>query len=339
MPGLIIILSFVVFIIVMGAMGLRTVKQAEVIIIERLGKYHRTLSPGINIIWPIIDKARPISWRTMSRNRDGSSILIHTMSRSIDLREQVFDFPSQQVITADNVMIEINGLLYYQITDPQAAVYEIANLPNAIEKLAQTTLRNIIGDLALDMTLTSRDEINKKMREVLDEATDKWGVKVNRVEVQDIEPPESVREAMEKQMKAERERRAAILEAEGVKASKVCVQRVSAIRRLLLPKVTARPPSSVPMVKLLHLSVLRVRWPHKAHLRLNIRWPCLIWQRSKSWLRKVEATRPFSCLTRARMCWAAWAQLKSCSVKSAEALVWVNHLRCRVSRLHCDDIG
>ncbi|MBT3339456.1 MAG: SPFH/Band 7/PHB domain protein [Planctomycetes bacterium] len=221
MPGLIIILSFVVFIIVMGAMGLRTVKQAEVIIIERLGKYHRTLSPGINIIWPIIDKARPISWRTMSRNRDGSSILIHTMSRSIDLREQVFDFPSQQVITADNVMIEINGLLYYQITDPQAAVYEIANLPNAIEKLAQTTLRNIIGDLALDMTLTSRDEINKKMREVLDEATDKWGVKVNRVEVQDIEPPESVREAMEKQMKAERERRAAILEAEGVKASKV----------------------------------------------------------------------------------------------------------------------
>jgi len=220
-PGLFIILSLVVFIIVMGAMGLRTVKQAEVIIIERLGKYHRTLTPGINIIWPIIDKARPISWRTQSRARDGATVMIATMSRSIDLREQVFDFPSQQVITADNVMIEINGLLYYQITDPQAAVYEISNLPNAIEKLAQTTLRNIIGDLALDMTLTSRDEINKKMREVLDEATDKWGVKVNRVEVQDIEPPESVREAMEKQMKAERERRAAILEAEGVKASKV----------------------------------------------------------------------------------------------------------------------
>ena len=139
----------------------------------------------------------------------------------IDLREQVYDFPSQQVITRDNVTTEINALLYFQITDPKKAVYEIDNLPNAIEKLTQTSLRNVIGELELDETLTSRDTINTKLQAILDDATNKWGVKVNRVELQDITPPESVRVAMEKQMQAERNRRAEILNAEGEKASRI----------------------------------------------------------------------------------------------------------------------
>lgn len=143
------------------------------------------------------------------------------MSDVIDLREQVYDFPEQSVITKDNVTTRINALLYFQITDPFKSVYEIENLPNAIEKLTQTTLRNIIGELELDETLTSRDTINSRLREVLDEATNKWGVKVNRVELQDITPPESVRRAMEQQMQAERERRAKILKAEGDKTSKI----------------------------------------------------------------------------------------------------------------------
>ena len=151
----------------------------------------------------------------------GERTVITKISDTIDLREQVYDFPEQNVITKDNVTTRINALLYFQITDPVKAVYEIDNLPNAIEKLTQTTLRNVIGELELDETLTSRDTINAKLRVVLDEATNKWGVKVNRVELQDITPPESVRNAMEKQMQAERERRAKILTAEGEKTSEI----------------------------------------------------------------------------------------------------------------------
>ena len=213
--------ALVAVVIVGAALGVKIVNQAEVMIVERLGKYRRTLNPGLSMIIPFVDKPRHILWRTRVTNLKGRDGILEQHSRTVDLREQVFDFPKQSVITADNVVIEINGLLYYQITDPRRAVYEVSNLPNAIEKLAQTTLRNIIGELALDATLSSRDEINGKMRTVLDEATDKWGVKVNRVEVQDIDPPITVREAMEMQMRAERERRAAILEAEGVKQSKI----------------------------------------------------------------------------------------------------------------------
>jgi regulator of protease activity HflC (stomatin/prohibitin superfamily) len=216
-----VVIAFVVLILVGAALGLKIVNQAEVMLIERLGKFLRILNPGLNLILPFIDKPRPILWRTRVTDMKGRDVIREQHSKTVDLREHVFDFPKQSVITADNVVIEINGLLYYQITDPRRAVYEVANLPNAIEKLAQTTLRNIIGELALDATLSSRDEINGKMRAVLDEATDKWGVKVNRVEVQDIDPPVTVREAMEMQMRAERERRATILEAEGVKRSKV----------------------------------------------------------------------------------------------------------------------
>jgi regulator of protease activity HflC (stomatin/prohibitin superfamily) len=213
--------TFVVFAIVLAVFGLKVVHQAEVVVVERLGKYNRTLQPGINFIFPLVDRPRAIAWRSIVTNLKGANIVKEEHTSRVDLREQVFDFPKQSVITSDNVVIEINGLLYYQITDPKRAVYEVANLPNAIEKLAQTTLRNIIGDLGLDQTLSSRDDINTQMRAVLDEATDKWGVKVNRVEIQDIDPPHTVREAMEMQMKAERERRAVILEAEGIKRSQV----------------------------------------------------------------------------------------------------------------------
>ena len=216
-----VVIAFVTVVLVGAALGLKLINQSQAMVVERLGKYLRTLDPGLNLIFPLIDKPRSILWRTRVTNLKGIDIVREQHSRTVDMREQVFDFPKQSVITADNVVIEINGLLYYQVTDPRRAVYEINNLPNAIEKLAQTTLRNIIGELALDATLTSRDEINGKMRTVLDDATDKWGVKVNRVEVQDIDPPVTVREAMEMQMRAERERRATILEAEGVKESKI----------------------------------------------------------------------------------------------------------------------
>ena len=204
--------------IILVSAGIKVVPQSETRVIERLGRFHSVLSPGINIIWPFIDKPKMIYTRRVD-TIGGRSIVRFTSTRAIDLREQVYDFPSQQVITKDNVTTEINALLYFQIVDPQKAVYEIDNLPNAIEKLTQTSLRNVIGELELDETLTSRDTINSKLQTILDEATNKWGVKVNRVELQDITPPESVRVAMEKQMQAERTRRAEILKAEGEKQS------------------------------------------------------------------------------------------------------------------------
>ncbi len=201
-----------VCILVFAKMALVIIPQSETKIIERLGRYHATLQPGINLIVPFIDKAKEIV--VLNRGR-------YQYSNSIDLREQVYDFDKQNVITKDNVQTEINALLYFQIVDPFKAVYEINNLPNAIEKLTQTTLRNIIGELELDETLTSRDTINTKLRAVLDDATNKWGIKVNRVELQDITPPKSVLAAMEKQMQAERNKRATILTSEGKKASDI----------------------------------------------------------------------------------------------------------------------
>jgi len=211
------------FVLILISKGLVIVKQAQVIIIERLGKYNRTLNSGLHIIWPIVDKSRSINWRYTKTDFKGNKYVVVKTETRIDLRETVYDFPKQNVITSDNVSIEIDALLYFQITDPVKATYEINNLPNAIEKLTQTTLRNVIGELELDKTLTSRDTINSKLRDILDEATDKWGVKVNRVELQDINPPKEIKIAMEKQMRAERDRRAKILEAEGEKRSKVLV--------------------------------------------------------------------------------------------------------------------
>lgn len=216
-------LIFLILVIVIAAIlvfaGVKVVPQSETRVIERLGKFHSVLSPGLNIIWPFIDKPKTIYTRRVENSIGGRTIVRLTATSAIDLREQVYDFPSQQVITKDNVTTEINALLYFQIVDPKKSVYEIDNLPNAIEKLTQTSLRNVIGELELDETLTSRDTINSRLQTILDDATNKWGVKVNRVELQDITPPESVREAMEKQMQAERNRRAEILNAEGEKKS------------------------------------------------------------------------------------------------------------------------
>lgn len=217
----ILVLFFVVFVIIFMVKGFKIVKHAETMVVERLGKYHKTLESGINIIWPIFDNPRPIHWRFKKTDLSGKSIIVQKVSKTIDLREQVYDFPRQNVITKDNVTIEIDALIYFQITNPAKAVYEIANLPDAIEKLTQTTLRNVIGELDLDECLVSRDTVNTKLRSILDEATDKWGVKVNRVELQDISPPRDIQEAMEKQMRAERDRRAAILKAEGEKTASI----------------------------------------------------------------------------------------------------------------------
>ncbi len=216
-----ILILLAVFVIVFAAAGIRIVQQSQTMIIERLGKYHRTLTSGINIIIPIIDQPRKIIWRYVREDFEGRKIVNFKTKDRIDLRETVYDFPKQNVITKDNVGTEINALLYFQIMDPIKAMYEIENLPDAIEKLTQTTLRNVIGELDLDETLTSRDTINSKLRIILDDATNKWGVKVNRVELQDINPPRDIRDAMEKQMRAERDRRAKILEAEGLKRAQI----------------------------------------------------------------------------------------------------------------------
>ena len=209
----IVLIVLVVLVVLYVLRGIKIVSQSETMIVERLGKYNRTLNAGINVILPIVEQAK----ETIVRRQTGTM----TRTSRIDMREQVYDFDKQSVITKDNVMTEINALLYFQIVDPMKAVYEIQNLPVAIEKLTQTTLRNVVGEMELDETLTSRDTINSKLRNVLDDATNKWGVKVNRVELQDITPPESIRRTMELQMQAERNRRAEILKAEGEKQAQI----------------------------------------------------------------------------------------------------------------------
>ena len=208
-----VLIVLVVLVVFYVLRGIKIVSQSETMIVERLGKYNRTLNAGINVILPIVEQAK----ETIVRRQTGTM----TRTSRIDMREQVYDFDKQSVITKDNVMTEINALLYFQIVDPMKAVYEIQNLPVAIEKLTQTTLRNVVGEMELDETLTSRDTINSKLRNVLDDATNKWGVKVNRVELQDITPPESIRRTMELQMQAERNRRAEILKAEGEKQAQI----------------------------------------------------------------------------------------------------------------------
>ena len=208
----IVLIAIILLVILFAKVSVVIIPQSETRIIERLGRYYATLQPGINIIIPFIDRAKEIVALRSGR---------YTYTTVIDLREQVYDFDRQNVITKDNIQMQINALLYFQIVDPFKAVYEINNLPNAIEKLTQTTLRNIIGEMELDQTLTSRDTINTKLRSVLDDATNKWGIKVNRVELQDITPPESVLQAMEKQMQAERNKRATILTSEGEKQAAI----------------------------------------------------------------------------------------------------------------------
>lgn len=220
-PTLVVVIFFALLVIFLVSKGVRVVQQSESMVIERFGRYSRTLNAGFNIIIPVYEKPREIIFRMSRELPDGNRYVQFTRKERIDLRETVYDFPKQNVITRDNVGTEINALLYYQVMDPVKAVYEIENLPLAIEKLTQTTLRNVIGELDLDECLTSRDTINAKLRQILDEASNKWGVKVNRVELQDINPPRDIREAMEKQMRAERDRRAQIIDAEGSKRAMI----------------------------------------------------------------------------------------------------------------------
>lgn len=199
--AVVLILFAIIIVVVLFVLGraVRIIPQARAAVVERLGRYSRTLTPGLTVVVPFVDKVRPL----------------------IDLREQVVSFPPQPVITEDNLVVSIDTVIYFQVTDPRAATYEIANFIQAIEQLTVTTLRNVIGGLNLEETLTSRDQINGQLRGVLDEATGKWGIRVNRVELKAIDPPHSIQDSMEKQMRAERDRRAAILTAEGVKQSQI----------------------------------------------------------------------------------------------------------------------
>jgi regulator of protease activity HflC (stomatin/prohibitin superfamily) len=196
---LIVLIVIAAVVLITLAQGIRIVPQARAGIVERLGRYYRTLDAGLALVVPYVDRVKPL----------------------IDLREQVVSFPPQPVITEDNLVVNIDTVIYYQVTDAKAATYEIANYIAAIEQLTVTTLRNVIGGMTLEDTLTSRDQISASLRHVLDEATGKWGVRVNRVELKAVDPPGSIQEAMEKQMRAERDRRAAILTAEGVKQSQI----------------------------------------------------------------------------------------------------------------------
>ena len=199
MAGLIVALVFAVVVLFVLARTIRIVPQARAGIVERLGRYSRTLDAGLAIIVPFVDRLKPL----------------------IDLREQVVSFPPQPVITEDNLVVNIDTVIYFQVTDPKSATYEIADYIGAIEQLTVTTLRNVIGGMTLEDTLTSRDQINAALRTVLDEATGKWGIRVNRVELKAVDPPGTIQEAMEKQMRAERDKRAAILTAEGYKQSQI----------------------------------------------------------------------------------------------------------------------
>src|SRR5438445_2459840 len=199
MVAVIVIAIVAVIVLVTLARTIRIVPQARAGVVERLGRYSRTLTPGLALVVPFIDRVRPL----------------------LDLREQVVSFPPQPVITEDNLVVSIDSVIYFQVTDPKAATYEIANYIQAIEQLTVTTLRNVIGGLALEKTLTSRDEINSRLRGVLDEATGKWGIRVNRVELKAIDPPGTIKDAMEQQLRADRDKRAAILTAEGVKQSQI----------------------------------------------------------------------------------------------------------------------
>ena len=218
-PAVMGVLALIVVSVILSC--IKVVKQNQVMVIERFGKYNSTLRAGLNIIIPVMDRPRAMMWRHKQTDISGIEYVITSPQTTIDLREQVFDFAKQNVITADNVTIEIDAMLYFQITEEKKSMYEIANLPDAIEKLCKTSLRNVAGNLTLDECLTSRDKINSELLTIMDEATDKWGVKVNRVELKDITPPHDIQQAMEKQMRAERERRAIILTSEGEKQSAI----------------------------------------------------------------------------------------------------------------------
>jgi regulator of protease activity HflC (stomatin/prohibitin superfamily) len=199
LPVTVAVVAIAVLVLVVLSRSVRIVPQARAGIVERLGRYSRTLNAGLTLLVPFIDRLKPL----------------------IDLREQVVSFPPQPVITEDNLVVSIDTVIYFQVTDPKAATYEIADYISGVEQLTVTTLRNVVGGLTLEQTLTSRDQINAALRGVLDEATGRWGLRVNRVELKAIDPPPSIQGAMEQQMRAERDKRAAILTAEGFKQSQI----------------------------------------------------------------------------------------------------------------------
>ena len=205
------------------AKGFFIVQQSEAVVVERLGSYNRTLDPGINFIIPVLERARPIKIRRYESSGIASRELQERVVQEtkIDVRETVLNFPDQPVVTNDNVSIQINGALYFQIQSPKQAVYEVENLIQAVEVLSKTTLRAVVGARELDTLFSSRDEINNELQNVMDEAGNKWGVKVNRVEIQDITLPEEVEDAMRQQMTAERKRRATVTEANGYKEAQI----------------------------------------------------------------------------------------------------------------------
>jgi regulator of protease activity HflC (stomatin/prohibitin superfamily) len=196
---LIVLAVIALFVLIVLAKTVRVIPQARAGVVERLGRYSRTLTPGLTLVVPFIDRVKPL----------------------LDLREQAVSFEPQPVITEDNLVVSIDTVIYFQITDPKSATYEIANPVNAIDLLTVTTLRNVIGGMTLEQTLTSRETINDQLRGILDEATGKWGIRVHRVELKSVDPPPSIKDTMEKQMRADREKRAAILQAEGVKQSQI----------------------------------------------------------------------------------------------------------------------
>jgi regulator of protease activity HflC (stomatin/prohibitin superfamily) len=207
--------------IVILASAIRIIGQAEVMVIERLGRFNRVARSGLNLLIPFIERPKSIDVRFFDADIGGLKRITSSSTTRIDLREQVLNFPSQPVITKDNVTIDIDAVLYYRVADPQKATYSIQNLPYALETLTRTTLRNIVGDMELDQTLASRESINRQMREVIEDASIGWGVDVTRVELQAIEPPRDIQQSMELQMRAERERRAAVTQAEGGKRAAI----------------------------------------------------------------------------------------------------------------------
>jgi regulator of protease activity HflC (stomatin/prohibitin superfamily) len=272
MAALIALIVVAVVVLFTLSRGIRIVPQARAGIVERLGRYHRTLDAGLALIVPYVDRVRPL----------------------IDLRETVVSFPPQPVITEDNLVINIDTVIYFQVTDPKAASYEIANYIGAIEQLTVTTLRNVIGGMTLEDTLTSRDNISAALRHVLDEATGKWGIRVNRVELKAVDPPASIQEAMEKQMRAERDRRAAILTAEGVKQSQILTaegEKQSAILRAEGRReaqiLEAEGQSATPTRSCSPIST------------------CRCCRRS----RRASRTRSGSSRAKSRRLWASWARL------------------------------
>src|SRR5436190_5010443 len=197
--GLVALIVLALFVFIVAAMGVRIVPQARAGVVERLGRYSRTLTPGLTLVMPFIDRVKPL----------------------LDLREQVLSFEPQPVITQDNLVVNIDSVIYFQVTDPKSATYEIANPVDAIDMLTVTTLRNVIGGMTLEQALTSRDQVNDQLRGILDDATGKWGIRVHRVELKAVDPPPSIKDTMEKQMRADREKRAAILQAEGIKQAAI----------------------------------------------------------------------------------------------------------------------